>query len=98
MMYAYIPSNWGPALAVGKDAVDLTSSIYGYCGMEKLYTSLSDLTSQQGFFQMVGRSATMAVFEFSPHWIYGRDAEMNGFCRGYHLAKIISTVLNFNIY
>ena len=97
MQYLYNPSNWGQGLLALKDMIDLQASIYGYCGSDQLYNRLAEFFSNEGLAQLASRSVFGFIFEFSDHWMYVRESELNTFCRAYHSAKIFSVVLNFRI-
>jgi hypothetical protein len=80
-----------------KDMIDLQASIYGFCGSETLFNSLSKTFSDEGLTQLASRSVLGVLFDFSDHLFYVRNPEMNSFCRAYHTAKIFNSLFNFGI-
>jgi len=89
--------NWGTGLLIIKDTIDLQASIYGYCGLDQLYNRIAELFSDEGQAQLASRLLFTVMIDFSLHWTYIRDGEMNTFCRAYHSAKLFSAMLNFKI-
>ena len=97
LKYAYDPTTWGDGLMSGKDLIDLSSSLYGYCNIESFYNKLAEFISNEGFTALLGRSVLGTLYDVPAHWVYVRNSTMNEFCRAYHGAKIFSVYTQFQI-